>query len=191
MFIAMQYLGMALKGIPYMGVGRNLAFRRSVFFRNKGFGNHNHIISGDDDLFVNANATKSNTRVEFGAGTHTRSVPAASLKEWIKQKQRHLTTAKYYKPFDKLLLLLEPLSRVIFYTLFIVLVSLLYLWPFAVSVLGLRLITQITVFALVQRRLNEGKLLVYSIIFDIFSPVINSALYFSNFSNRPGRSTWK
>ena len=54
MFIAMQYLGMALRGVPYMGVGRNLAYRRSVFFRNKGFGSHNHIVSGDDDLMVNS-----------------------------------------------------------------------------------------------------------------------------------------
>jgi glycosyltransferase involved in cell wall biosynthesis len=36
MFIAMQYLGMAIRGIPYMGVGRNLAYRRSVFLRTKG-----------------------------------------------------------------------------------------------------------------------------------------------------------
>ena len=61
MTIAMQYLGMAIRGIPYMGVGRNLAYRRSVFFENKGFGNHNHIVSGDDDLFVNSNASGKNT----------------------------------------------------------------------------------------------------------------------------------
>ena len=29
--IALQYLGMAIRMIPYMGVGRNLAYRRSVF----------------------------------------------------------------------------------------------------------------------------------------------------------------
>jgi biofilm PGA synthesis N-glycosyltransferase PgaC len=65
MFIGMQYLGMAIRGIPYMGVGRNLAYRKDLFFRKKGFGAHNHIISGDDDLFVNANASGANTRVEF------------------------------------------------------------------------------------------------------------------------------
>ena len=62
--IAMQYLGMAIRGIPYMGVGRNLAYRRSVFFRNKGFGSHNHVISGDDDLLVNTIATGKNTAVD-------------------------------------------------------------------------------------------------------------------------------
>lgn len=191
MFIAMHYLGMAIRGIPYMGVGRNLAYKRSVFFTNKGFGIHNHTISGDDDLFVNANASKLNTRVEFGPGTHTRSVPASNIAEWIKQKQRHLTTAGFYRIRDKFLLSLEPLSRILFYTLFILLVSSLYLWPFVISVFGLRLIVQITVLALTEKKLNERGLLLNSIIFDIFSPIINSALYFSTFHNRSRRTTWK
>jgi biofilm PGA synthesis N-glycosyltransferase PgaC len=191
MFVAMQYLGMAIKGIPYMGVGRNLAYRRSVFFRNKGFGMHNKTYSGDNDLFVNANASKANTRVEFGPGTHTRSVPAANLEEWIKQKQRHLFTTGFYRIRDKFLLSLEPLSRMIFYALLIVLVSTSYLWPYAVSLFALRLIVQLTVLAKTQKKLNESELLLILLIFDIFSPLINLAIYSSTFYNRTGRKTWK
>lgn len=191
MFIAMQYIGMALRKIPYMGVGRNLAYRRSLFFKNKGFGEHNHIISGDDDLFINANASWVNTKVEFRPGSHTRSVPSSNSPEFIKQKQRHFTTPKYYKTGHKILLFLEPFSRVIFYATFAVLVSVLYLWPYAVSILGLRLIVQVTVLALVQKKLNERGLLIFSIFFDILSPVINGVLYFSNFRNRPGRNKWR
>jgi cellulose synthase/poly-beta-1,6-N-acetylglucosamine synthase-like glycosyltransferase len=191
MFIGMQYLGMAIKGIPYMGVGRNLAYKRSVFFRNKGFGAHNRVISGDDDLFVNANASKANTRVEFRPGSHTRSIPAASLKEWIKQKQRHLTTAGFYRIRDKILLTLEPVSRIIFYTLFIILLSSLFLWPALVAFFVLRLIIQLMVIARTQKKLNESKLILFSAIFDIFSPFINSAIYLSTFYNRTGRITWK
>lgn len=191
MFIAMQYFGMALRGIPYMGVGRNLAYRRSMFFRNKGFGEHNHIISGDDDLFVNSNASKADTKVEFRTGSHTRSVPSSTTAELIKQKQRHFTTAKYYKTGHKVLLFLEPFTRMLFYALFAVLVSALYLWPYAIAVFGLRLIVQIVVLAIIQKKLNEHDLLIFSLIFDIFSPVINGVMYFSGFRNRPGRNTWK
>ena len=88
MFIAMQYIGMALRGIPYMGVGRNLAYRRSLFFKNKGFGTHNHIISGDDDLFVNSVASKANTCVELRTGSFTRSVPSKTAPDFIKQKKQ-------------------------------------------------------------------------------------------------------
>lgn len=191
MFIAMQYLGMALRGIPYMGVGRNLSYRRSVFFRNKGFGSHNHIISGDDDLFVNSNASKFNTRVEFRTGSHTRSVPSSSPGEFIKQKLRHFSTAKFYKSKHKLLLFLEPFSRIVFYLLFALLVSGLYYWHYVITIFGLRLLVQIIVSVLVQKKLNEKGLLIFSLIFDILSPLINGILYFSSLHNRPGKNTWK
>ena len=191
MTIAMQYLGMAIRGIPYMGVGRNLAYRRSAFFNNKGYGAHNHIISGDDDLFVNTNATRKNTRVEYRNGTHTRSIPSSGIKEWIAQKKRHLTTAPYYKFRDKLLLITETGTRTIFYTTFILLLSFKFLWPFVLGVFGLRLLTQFIIFNLVQKKLNESGSVVYSLFFDIFSPVIYTLIFFSNLLNRQGEKRWK
>lgn len=189
--IAMQYFGMAIRGVPYMGVGRNLSYRRSVFFANKGFGSHNHIISGDDDLFVNSHANRENLIAEFNEGSHTRSVPSTELKEWIKQKKRHLTTAPYYKTGDKLRLITEPLTRMVFYITFAVLLSYSFMWPYVIGAFCLRLATQSIVFSLVQKRLNEPRLVILSLIFDIFSPVINSILYLSNIPDRPGKIRWK
>jgi len=189
--IAMQYLGMAIRGVPYMGVGRNLAYRRSLFFENKGFGTHNHVISGDDDLFVNSNSDKYNTAVEFSHESHTRSVPCSTFSDWSIQKKRHLTTAPYYKFRDKLLLIAEPASRIIFYAAFIVLLFLPFLWQYALMIFGVRLITQITVMVLVQKKLNEPGMAGYSLFFDIFSPLINGFLFLSNAFKRPGKYQWK
>lgn len=191
MFIASQYLGMAIRGIPYMGVGRNLSYLKAVFFRNRGFGIHNHLQSGDDDLFVNTNASSKNTAVEFSTGTHTRSVPAATPAEFVKQKQRHFTTARYYRVRDKILLFAEPLSRVVFYILLVILSTSLYRWPFLASVFGVRLFVQVSFTVAAGRKLNERGLLPYSIIFDIFSPLINIVLYLTSIKNRTGRVTWK
>ena len=188
--IAMQYLGMAIRGLPYMGVGRNLAYRRSVFFRNKGFGSHNHVISGDDDLLVNTIATSKDTCVELRKETHTRSVPCSDFNEWMNQKKRHLTTAPYYKLRDKFLLITEPVTRMLFYITFIILISNLFLWPWLSAVFALRLICQITVFTLVQKKLNEPDLLFYLLFFDIFSPLINTVIFISNTLNRPGSNKW-
>lgn len=191
MFIAMQYIGMALRGIPYMGVGRNLAYRRSLFFRNKGFGAHYNLISGDDDLFVNSVASKANTRVEIREGSHTRSVPSSSFAEFMKQKQRHFTTAKFYRTQHKILLLLEPVTRMLFYGLFAALISMLYLWPATIAVFGLRLAGQIVVLSLVQKRFNEKGMIFLPLIFDIFSPLINVILYFGSYRIRPEKNPWK
>jgi cellulose synthase/poly-beta-1,6-N-acetylglucosamine synthase-like glycosyltransferase len=191
MTIAMQYLGMAIRGVPYMGVGRNLAYRRSVFFNNKGFGSHYNIISGDDDLFVNSNAGKKNTSVEFRKESHTRSLPCTSFWDWVAQKRRHFTTAPFYKLRDKLLLVTEPASRIIFYLACVILISQLYLWPYTVIIFGIRLIIQIIVLFQVQKRLCEPGMTVYSLLFDIFSPVINGVVYISSKRRRGNGDKWK
>jgi poly-beta-1,6-N-acetyl-D-glucosamine synthase len=191
MFIAMQYLGMALKRIPYMGVGRNLAYRRQLFFSNKGFGEHNHVISGDDDLFVNSVATKQNTKIEISNGSHTRSVPGSTFSQFLSQKQRHFTTAKYYKPLHKFLLFTEPFSRMVVYISFGFLISMLFLWPYVVAIFCLRLIIQIITLILIQKKLNEKGLVFFSLIFDIFSPLMNILIYMLQMRNRSGQNKWK
>ncbi len=191
MMIAMNYLGMSVRGITYMGVGRNLAYSKELFFRNKGFGKFNHLISGDDDLFVNSNANRENTTVEFRKDSHTRSLPPPTVKTWFKQKKRHLTTAPYYRLRDKILLITEPASRVLFYATFIILFAYLFLWQYAIIVFGLRLILQIIIINAGRKKLNEPGLLFYSIIFDIFSPFINGTVYISNLLTRSSKNTWK
>ena len=95
---ALQYMSYALAGIPYMGVGRNLSYKKTVFFRHKGFSSHNNVPGGDDDLFINKAATKTNTSIQTHPDSFTLSKPASTWSQWIQQKQRHYTTSKFYKP---------------------------------------------------------------------------------------------
>ena len=178
--IAIQYFSYALIGKPYMGVGRNLAYKKSFFFANKGFGNHYHLLSGDDDLFVNENANKLNIDIEFSSASHTRSEPETNPSDWIKQKRRHLTTAAYYKPSHKFMLGLEPLSRVFYYAAFTWLVVLGPYLPVILSAFGFRLIIQMLFTKKAMQRLKEKNLLLSSLFFDIFSLLINFSLYISN-----------
>lgn len=191
MTIALQYLGMARRGLPYMGVGRNLAYRKSVFFNSKGFGAHNHLPSGDDDLFVNKNATPENTVTECRKEAHTRSVPASGFSEWARQKKRHLTTAPFYNLRDKIILFLEPASRILFYTLCAILIANKLLWQYVLIIFGIRFLTMIIILVTGQKKLNEQGVLPYSLIFDIFSPLINGAVYVSNLRNKAGSTGWK
>jgi poly-beta-1,6-N-acetyl-D-glucosamine synthase len=189
--IAIQYLGMAIRGNPYMGVGRNLAYRRSLFFANSGYGAHNHLISGDDDLFVNSNATNTNIAVEFSGEAHTRSVPSPGLKDWLIQKKRHLTTAPYYRLKDQIVLIIEPATRILFYSALIILICLKFNWIWLSIVLGIRLLTLFTVYYFNQQKLNEPGLLPYLLFFDIFSPLLNGILFLSNTGSKSGKNRWR
>lgn len=124
MFNGLQYLGLAAAGHPYMGVGRNLAYSKRLFFEHGGFVGLLDNKAGDDDLFVNREATKENTAVVCTRESLTWSVPKTSLGDWLHQKRRHLSVAPKYKTSTKFRLALEPVTRGLLYAAAIVLVVL-------------------------------------------------------------------
>jgi glycosyltransferase involved in cell wall biosynthesis len=164
---AIQYFSYALAGQTYMGVGRNLSYKKTVFFRHKGFSAHNNIASGDDDLFIKTAATKTNTKINIDADTFTLSEPAKTWCQWVKQKSRHYTTAKYYKPAHKFLLGLYSLSQFLFYPLFAASI-IFYGWQFALIVFGIRFVTQAIVFYFCMKKLQEKDLYPWFLLLDVW-----------------------
>ncbi|MBN1598004.1 MAG: glycosyltransferase [Bacteroidales bacterium] len=189
-FIAIQYLGFALAGKPYMGVGRNLVYRKSLFFKNKGFASHYNLISGDDDLFVNETANKRNTAVEFHPESHTRSEPKITWGQWFGQKKRHVSTASRYKPKHYFLIGLEPLSRLLFYLTFCYLLCMNLFHPYILIAGGVRFLFQVIILSIGFYKLRERKLFVWMIIFDFISIFINCCIYLST-AIRSKKSRWK
>ena len=181
-----QYLSYALAGIPYMGVGRNISYKKGLFFRLKGFSSINHIPGGDDDLFVNKAATKNNTRVVLEEDAITLSAPKRTWKEWRNQKLRHYTTAKYYKTKHKFLLGLYSFTQFIFYPL-LILTAILYDWRLALAGLILRWLVQGFVFYKAMHKMNEKDLWGWFIIFDLWM-VIYYILFLPALWRKPSRS---
>jgi glycosyltransferase involved in cell wall biosynthesis len=164
---ALQYLSYALAGIPYMGVGRNLSYKKGLFFRNKGFSSINHIPSGDDDLFINKVATKNNTAVIIDPEAVTRSIPKRTWSGWLKQKSRHYTTAKYYKPKHKFLLGTYFSTQFLFYPLFIV--SLIFAdWRLALVFFGIRFLVQGYIWNKAMKKMGEKDLWPWFFFLDIW-----------------------
>ncbi len=120
-FTAAQYFSLALLGMPYMGVGRNLAFRRQVYDRVGGFATHAQLISGDDDLLVNAAAHAKNTTICLDPESFMYSEAPTGLAVWLRQKQRHLSASPAYKWPHKLVLAMLAGSHVGHYLLFFLL----------------------------------------------------------------------
>jgi glycosyltransferase involved in cell wall biosynthesis len=164
---ALQYLSYAKSGMAYMGVGRNLSYKKSVFFRHKGFSAHNHVPGGDDDLFINKAATKKNTAVVIDKDSFTLSAPATSWKQWIRQKKRHYTTSKYYKPLHKFLLGLYAFSLFLFYPLFIVSLFILS-WKLTLIAFAIRFIIQAYVIFKATNKLDEKDLFPWFVFFDVW-----------------------
>ena len=194
--IALQYLSFAMSGNPYMGVGRNLAYKKSLFFSNKGFASHYHIESGDDDLFINEVATKNNTAVEISEESFTVSRVKKNWDGWIEQKRRHLTTWKEYKLSDKFRLGLYPFAQGFFWVFFISLMVVhghqifseydLYI---VLGLFGFKTILQLIIYKLAMNKLKEKDLFLTSLLAELFLLGFYPALAVSNALFR--RKKWK
>jgi glycosyltransferase involved in cell wall biosynthesis len=182
---ATQYFSYASIGLPFMGVGRNLAYKKSLFIEAKGLDKHKHIISGDDDLFVNQMANKDNTAICYTKPSITLSQPKISLKTWLQQKRRHLTTAMHYKPIHQFLLGLFFLSQFLFWLLAIILVAISFNWQFVIILIVIRLLTQYIILGNAAKKLNEKDLILLIPALDITLVVVQIGIYISNLISKP------
>lgn len=125
---AMLYVSLARAGMPYMGVGRNMAIHRSQYEAAGGFSSHEHLASGDDDLLVNAVATRYNTVVCLDPETFMYSAGKTTFRDWLRQKRRHLSTGAHYRRIHQVSLTLLAGTHVMHY---LVSILLLFIEPVA------------------------------------------------------------
>ena len=194
LFIALQYMGMAIARKPYMGVGRNLAYRKETFFAHKGFASTLNLISGDDDLLVNKASNSKNTKVEIAPDSITWSEPNKTFSSWFYQKERHLSVSSYYKASSKFRLALEPMTRGLFYLaliLSVVVGNLIILIATAVLFVT-RLIIQMVIINKSSNHFGERKYIFLLPVFDIFLPLVSLyILTFGRITSRGKSVRWK
>lgn len=164
---ALQYFSFALAGMPYMGAGRNLSYKKTLFFRNKGFSSINHIPGGDDDLFINKVSNGKNTRVVLDKEAFTLSEPKKKFGDWFRQKTRHYSTGRYYRAKHKFLLGLYSVSHFLFYPLFVACLF-FFDWRLVCGVFLVRLISQAYLYYKAMARLDEKDLFPFWWLFDLW-----------------------
>lgn len=174
LFNGLQYMGMARAGKPYMGVGRNLAYKRSTFFSTNGFKGLLGNQAGDDDLFINRVATRHNTNVICNRESIIWSEPKTTWREWFHQKRRHLSVSPHYRTSSKLRLFLEPFSRGMLYVgvLSCVIWGSIEIISVALTLFLLRFLTQLILINVASHRLGMKGYGLGIIFYDIILPLI-------------------
>jgi Glycosyltransferase like family 2 len=185
---ALQYMSYALAGYTYMGVGRNLSYKKAIFFRHKGFSSHNNIPGGDDDLFINMAATNNNVKICVDKDTFTLSEPAESFEQWKKQKNRHYTTSKYYKPMHKFLLGLYAMAQFLFVPVTI-LAAIFFNWQVALIGFVLVCILLAIMYKKTTDTLDEKDLFPYFLLFELWM-FLYYIIFASSLLKKP-KPTWK
>ncbi|MEL7122752.1 MAG: glycosyltransferase family 2 protein, partial [Bacteroidota bacterium] len=181
---ATQYLSFAIAGLPYMGVGRNLVYKKQLFEQAGGFKKHRHIASGDDDLFINAVANKQNTGIAITPSAFTFSIPKSSWRDFHYQKSRHLTTGSKYRLKHQILLGVFSLSHFSHYVLgFLLLTFPIYVDAVALIYL-IRLIIVMSIYFFILKKLNQKDIWPYvpflDALFVLYYAVFATRLFFGN-----------
>lgn len=170
-FTALQYMSFALRGKPYMGVGRNLLYHKSVFFDNKGFHPHMDTTGGDDDLFIAKVANKNNTFIAINIESQTVSTPKKTYSEWFVQKKRHLSVSKYYETGIKCRLGMLYFSNLAILILGCVLLFQSEYYIYILYSILLRYVLQIAVFGVVAKKLRYNLQMWLLPLFDLLYPI--------------------
>ena len=182
---AVQYFSWARLGFPYMGIGRNLAYKKEEFFNVNGFIDHMKIRSGDDDLFINQAANKKNTTVCYTPNSFTYSEPKTTFKEWFAQKRRHVSTASFYKPFDKIQLGLFYLTQIFTLILPIILLAFQFQWIAVVSLVAFRYLFSWISLGFGAGKLNEKDVMLWFPILEIVLIFTQLNIFISNLFSKP------
>ncbi|MDH6357665.1 glycosyltransferase [Parabacteroides sp. PF5-9] len=93
----LQAISAALSGTPYTGDGRNLSYKKELFFANNGYQKSLNLHAGDDDLFVNQVATKRNTRITYNPESIMQMSKIERFNRWKEMKVSRAATQHHYK----------------------------------------------------------------------------------------------
>ncbi len=173
---AMSYFSMALAKMPYMGVGRNLAYTKQLFNSVNGYKSHYSITSGDDDLFIQETATKKNFSINLDPASFCYSEASENWENWYMQKTRHFTTSGRYNVFKKAMLGIYPLSMLIMMISFVLLLLDANFRLLTLSVFGFIVLLKWWIQARCFKKLKEPNFIallpLYDLAYTIFLPIL-------------------
>jgi len=185
---AIQYFSYAKLGSPYMAVGRNLAYSRSEFFRVNGFISHIQVRSGDDDLFIQDAANKQNTTFSTSKDSFTESIAPKNFTEWFRQKRRHISTAKHYKPGHRFFLALFFISKFFFFTLGATLFF-FFSWKIMLPIVCAYYLVQFIVIGFSSKKLNEPTVTFLLPFLEMGLLIFHLSIFITNLSSKTNH--WK
>ena len=174
--IALNYLSYAKAGVPYMGVGRNLAYSKDLFLNNSGFKSHYSISSGDDDLFIQEVAKKRNYSISLSPLSFCYSDGKDTWSKLFIQKSRHFATASRYSLVKKLLLGIYPLSLILLAISLVTLIAIGGMTWISLGIVALVFISKWIIFGLAMKKLEQPSfvwtILLWDILYVIFTPIL-------------------
>lgn len=172
-----RYLTPALLKRPWFGIGRNMAYRKDLFYKEKGFSALLNVENGEDNLFIDKIANKDNIAVVLSNESLVESNVADSTRAWRKDRSSYLRTKKHLSKLFSRVFALEVVSRYLFYILFLLLIVVGIQFRLNVSIaiavllFVIRFIVLLYVMNKVGKIYDSKRLYISHLIFDVLAPI--------------------
>jgi cellulose synthase/poly-beta-1,6-N-acetylglucosamine synthase-like glycosyltransferase len=183
------YLSMALTGKPFKGIGKNLSYKKQLFYDHKGFSSHYKINVGDDEIFINQTAKKRNTLIQLSPKSKVAVVKPISFAKWLKGEKSRILIRRFFKTGSRLLISLFNTTALLFFASFAALLIFGFDWMLLIPLFGLRLISQYVIFGLAAKKLDERNLLLFSPVFELFQILIDFFIWLTLLFGR--KNKWR
>jgi glycosyltransferase involved in cell wall biosynthesis len=180
-----QYFSWAKLGQPYMGVGRNMAYKKEEFFNVNGFIDHMQIRTGDDELFINQAAKGKNTTIAYTPESFSISKPKTTFSDFFNQKRRQIATANYFPVMDQLRLGIFYASQLAFIVMAVILLAFQFEWIIVLSIFLVRYVVAWTVVGFSAGKLKENDIKWWFPIVEIVLIFTQANAYFTNLFSKP------
>ena len=184
----LKFLSLAIGGNPFMGIGRNMAYRKELFFKNKGLSSVLGIDGGEDDLYINRISNKKNTGVVLSKDSITETDSIDSFSTWRSIKSKYLYTKQFYKGMANLILGFETFTKQSFYLILLIsIVCSVYfsnylLLGFSLLLFIMRFITQLLIINKNSVYFDSKKININLLFFELIQPLSN--FRFRKYANR-------
>jgi glycosyltransferase involved in cell wall biosynthesis len=186
----MQYLSATLAHHPFTGNGRNLSYRKSLFFNKKGYYQSLALRDGDDDLFVNESATPKNTRIVYSPDSLTETPPVSEFRQWMATKFARAVTSSRYKGAMPLFFRMETLSYFLFIGAGIATVlttGLSDMWEMSVTAGGLvltRYVTKVVILHKASALFKQKPVTVWLFVLEFIHPLFSMYIHIRRLFHR-------
>lgn len=185
---SLKYLSLAIMGKPFMGISRNMAYKKELFFENKGFSSILRIDGGEDDLFINRVVKGRKTGVVLSDDSMTQSDVVDKFITWRMLKSKYLYTKQFYKGAANAIFRFETFSKYsfLFFSVLGIVVGVFWENYLLLSVSAILLLVRFFVNLFVINKSSTifgvAPFHVNLIFYDLFQPINN--IRFKKYANK-------
>lgn len=184
----LKFLSLAIAGKPFMGIGRNMAYKKELFFNNKGLSSVLGIDGGEDDLYINRISNRKNTGVILSKDSIIETDSVDSFSTWRSIKSKYLYTKQFYKGPANSIFGFETITKQLFYlNLVLSIAASIYfsnfiLLGFSVLLFIIRFIILLLVINKNSVWFDSKKFNINLLCYDLLQPISN--LRFKKYANK-------